>query len=994
MGSNSLFMIRAFLVFLFSGLLGLILLCSANIAFARHEIKTITNAGANNLSFPFSSKTSTNTVKRLSASSYSKHYIAPAPWQYWSKANEIVITSDIGTVTGTIYKSDGTLLFNFTCLQGTPYVQRFTGLPKDVPAHPLNTVLTGAGLIIEATGSISVNLRNVASDDLIINDPDELKRNDGSDADIKGNASLFSFGDAAIGTSFRVGYYRDGNLVVSTNPLDKPHPPIYSIMATENNTIVKIGGVATATLNAGQSYLFNAPMGTLVESSGSAVMNTAADLDAPGGCGDGAYNPIPPIASLGQEYVVVRGEGNSTAEQTTVIATEANTVVTVTDFDLNGVQKRGTNYTLAQAGDFKTFAHGYVNGTYSYNNPPGINTGRYSSSRIQANKNVEVFSGTAGISDGGGCEVDVATLVPISTCSGSRKVETTNFTAYSNSDLSYFGYIITKSTAKISLKTQFGTTNYNGTDIETIPGIGTRKALGTSGLYLIRFTKANIGSPKTIIINSSERLTVTMVQQGGGFSMSNFISRFPEKADQPLVSQSNCASATLTANPNASSYQWYLNGNPISGANTNTYVAGVSGNYSVSYSLDCGISAPSLPLNISLCNIDRSITKTIDVPYPELNSNVVFTLKAENLGNGNAVGVSVTDLLPDGFSYVSSVAPSGTSYDPISGIWTIGDLASNASISLKITAKVIKTGVNINTATITGSQPDQVSNNDQSSATTTTGSGDREVCVGTAMNNIIFDIPPGTNGVQVTGLPAGIDGRYDNRTKKLTISGTPTTAGPPMTYTVSNTTGTPFTTTGSITVNGNVSTPVFNTGLTNKHCMGTGTDTYVATATNATSIVYSILPLAAGIIDANNGKVTWDNTFTGTATITATAKGCTEKTTNFIVIVNGLPNLTLGTEPEICQGFTTTSLPYTNPLNNPTTYSITWNTPGFNAVSNQPLPAGNIPLNIPVNAALDTHSGVLTIENAAGCSTQINFNIKINPKPSAPHVSVQTNSQY
>jgi len=977
MGSNSLFMIRAFLVFLFSGLLGLILLCSANIAFARHEIKTITNAGANNFSFPFSSKISTNFIKRLSASSYSKHYIAPAPWQYWSKANEIVITSDIGTVTGTIYKSDGTVVTTFTCAQGTPFVYRFNGLPKNVPAHELNKVLSGAGLIVEATGSVSVNLRNVASDNL---------GNDGSDTDIKGNASLFSFGDAAIGTSFRVGYYRDGNLA------NNAHQPIYSIMAIDNNTIVKIAGVAKATLNAGQGYLFNAPMGTLVESSGSAVMNTAADLDAPGGCGDGAYNPIPPIASLGQEYVVVRGEGNSTAEQTTIIATEPNTVVTVTSFDLNGVQKTTTNFTLAQAGDFKTFQHGFVSGTYSAANPPGINTGRYSSSRIVATKNVGVFSGTAGISVGGGCEVDVATLVPISSCSGSKKVETYRFTTYNNSDLSYFGYIITKSTAKILLTTQSGSPLYTGNDIEAIASVGTRKPLGTSGLYLISFTKADIGSPEAITITSADRLTVSMVQQGDGFSMSNFISRFPEKGSQPVVSQTNCASATLTATPNASNYQWYLNEVPISGANTNTYVAGVSGNYSVSYSLDCGISAPSLPLNISLCNIDRSITKTIDVAYPELNSNVVFTLKAENLGNGNAVGVSVTDLLPDGFSYVSSVAPSGTSYDPISGIWTIGDLASNASISLKITAKVIKTGVNINTATITGSQPDQVSNNDQSSATTTTGSGDREVCVGTAMNNIIFDIPPGSNGVKVTGLPAGIT--YNPSAKKLTISGTPTTAGPPMTYTVSNTTGTPFTTTGSITVNGNVSNPVFNTGLTDKRCMGTGTDTYVATATNATDIVYSILPLAAGIIDANNGKVTWDNTFTGTATITATAKGCTEKTTNFNVIVNGLPNLTLGTEPEICQGFTTASLPYTNPLNNPTTYSITWNTTGFNAVSNQPLPAGNIPLNIPVNARVGTHSGVLTIENAAGCSTQINFNIKINPKPSAPHVSVQTNSQY
>lgn len=972
-------MIKAFLLFLFNGLLGLILLCSANIAFARHETKTIANAGFNNLSFPFSSRTSTNTTKHLYATSYSKHYIAPAPWQYWSKANEIVITSDIGTVTGTIYKSDGTVVTTFTCVQGTPFVYRFTGLPEDAPEHELNKVLSGAGLIVEATGSISVNLRNVASDNLGA---------DGTDADIKGNASLFSFGDAAIGTSFRVGYYRDGNLASNA------HPPIYSIMATENNTIVKIAGVAKATLNAGQSYLFTAPMGTLVESSGSAVMNTAADLDAPGGCGDGAYNPIPPIASLGREYVVVRGEGNTIAEQTTVIATEANTVVTVTSFDLNGTQKTTTTFTLAQAGDFKTFEHGFVSGTYSATNPPGINTGRYSSSRIEATKNVGVFSGTAGISVGGGCEVDVATLVPISSCSGSRKVETTKFTAYNNSDLSYFGYIITKSTAKIYLTTQLGTPNYTNSDIEAIPGIGTRKTLGTSGLYLISFTKADIGAPKAITITSAERLTVSMVQQGDGFSMSNFISRFPEKGDQPVVSQTNCASATLTATPNASNYQWYLNEVPISGANASTYVASTSGNYSVSYSLDCGLSAPSLPIKVSLCNIDRAITKTVDIAYPELNSNVVFTLKAENLGDGNAVGISVTDLLPSGFTYVSSIAPSGTSYDPISGIWTIGDLASNASISLSITAKVVATGTNINTATITGSQPDQVTTNDQSSVSTITGSNDREVCVGTAMNNIIINIPSGSNGIQVTGLPAGITYTNSSSPKKVTISGTPTTAGPPKTYTVSNTTGTPFTATGSITVNGNVSTPAFNTGLTDKRCSGTGTDTYVATATNATSIVYSMLPLAAGIIDANSGKVTWDNTFAGTATITATAKGCAEKTADFIVIVNGLPNLTLGTEPEICQGFTTLSLPYTNALNSPTTYSITWNTPGFDPVSNQPLPAGNIPLNIPVNAALGVHSGMLTIKNAAGCSTQINFNIKINPKPSAPHVLVQTNSQY
>ncbi|MFW0717466.1 hypothetical protein [Pedobacter sp. N23S346] len=969
-------MIKGLLLFIFNWLIGLILLGAVNITAVQCKTKTVFSL--NSLS-AFSHSETINIRKLLFPPSYSLHYIAPAPWQYWSKANEIVIASESGTVTGTISKSDGTVLFNFTCTQGTPYVQRFTGLPKDVPAHQLNTVLNAAGLIVKATGSISVNLRNVASDNL---------GTDGSDANIKGNASLFSFGDAAIGTSFRVGYYRDGNLTTNVQP------PVYSIMATQNNTIIKIGGVATATLNAGQSYLFTAAMGTLVESSGSAVMNTAANLDAPGGCGDGAYNPIPPIASLGQEYMVVRGEGNSIAEQTTVIATEGNTVVTVTSFDLNGAQKTTTTFTLAQAGDFKTFEHGFVSGDYSAANPPGINTGRYSSSRIEATKNVGVFSGTAGISSGGGCEVDVATLVPISSCSGSKTVETNKFTAYNNSDLSYFGYIITRSTAKIYLTTQFGTTNYTNSDIEAIASVGTRKPLGTSGLYLISFTKADIGSPKVITITSADRLTVSMVQQGDGFSMSNFISRFPEKAEQPTYSQTDCTTATLTAKANAGPYQWYLNGVLINGATNNTYVATSSGNYSVTTQLECGISAPSLPVNISLCNIDRSITKTVNVAYPELNSNVIFTLKAENLGDGNAVGVSVTDLLPNGFTYVSSVAPQGTIYDPASGIWTIGDLANNASMSLTITAKVVKTGQNINTATITGSQPDQVTNNDQSSVTTNTGSGDRVVCVGIVMDNIIFDIPSGTNNVIVTGLPTGITYSYSNGTKKLTVSGTPTNAGPSKTYTVTGTAGNALTITGNITVNGKVSTPVFNSGLTDKRCIGAGTDTYVATASNTTEMVYSLLPLAAGVIDAASGKVSWNNTFTGTATITATARGCEEKKTDFIVSVSALPDLTLGAEPEICQGFTASSLSYTNPVNNPITYSITWNTAGFDPITNQPLPAGNIPFNIPVNATVGVHSGVLTLKNATGCSTQLNFNIKINPKPSAPHVLVQTSSQY
>lgn len=823
---------------------------------------------------------------------YSKHYIAPAPWQYWSNANEIVVTTNSTVpVTGTIKKSDGTLVVNFTVSQNSPFTHRFFGLPKNAPAFSLNTVINGGGIIVEGTGSIAVNLRNIASDNL---------GTGGTDADIKGNASLFSFGDAAQGTSFRVGYYRSDNLSIFSPQ------PIYSIMAIEANTVVKVGGVVVATLNAGQSYLFKTAIGTLVESSAPSVMNTGAMYDAPGGCGDSAYNPIPPIASLGKDYVIVRGEGNLVAEQSTVIATEANTTVVVKNYDVDGVERSSNNYTLVSAGDKVTFNHGYLSGPYNTSS----NTGRYSSSFIASDKDIEVFSGTAGISRGGGCEVDIATLVPISSCSGSQNVETKKFTAYSGStNLPYYRYIVTRNPDKIFLTTTGGVPSYTNKDIETIAAIGVRKSLGSSGLTLISFTDAQIGSPTNIALSSDGRITVSFVQQNNISSMSNFVSRFPEKAEQVTAIEENCASMKLLAVPNANPYQWYFNDMPISGATNDVYIATESGNYSVTYQLDCGLSAPSLPVKISVCNVDRSITKSVDVLYPALNSNVVFSLLAKNLGNGAAVDVSVSDPLPAGYTYVSSVATAGTAYDAVTGIWTIGGLGVNGIAKLDITAKVVQAGVNTNHAIISGPQLDLVASNDESAVSTSTLPGDIITCVDNPIIPVVYHILPETTGVTVNGLPQGLSFGYSALTKELTISGTPTTAQPSTVYTVLGTTG---------------------------------------TALN---------------LQAN-------------------------------ITVNPLPDLMLNGDPEICQGTLITELNYANVLNSPVSYSITWDTPGFVPVNDQPFPVGNISVNIPSDAIVGTHTGVLILKNANNCTKQINFKIKINPKPAVPNVPVPLTSKY
>ncbi|MBC6110040.1 DUF11 domain-containing protein, partial [Pedobacter sp. CCM 8938] len=795
-------------------------------------------------------------------------------------------TSSTSAVSITIAKSDGTVMTTSSCIAGTPFVYRFTALPSTLPAlsSSLNTVLNGAGMIVTGSSGITVNVRNVASDNL---------GGEGSDSNIKGNASLFSFGDAAIGNSFRVGYYRDGNLNGSERP-------IYSILAIENNTIVKLNGTAIATLNAGQSYLFQTALGGLVESSGPAVMNTSARVDAPGGCGDGAYNPIPPVSSLGSDYVLIRGGGNNIAEQTTVVASEANTALTVYNFNSQGVLQSTDTYNLIAAGSFVTF-------------PNGVVGNQSSGSRIVANKNVVAYAGTA-IS----CEVDIATLAPIASCGGANKIETTKFRGYGQgtntpNDLPYFGYVITKSaTDLVYLTSTGGSPNYTNSNIETIAGVGARRQLGSSGAFVIDFTNANIGSPSVYSLQSASRLTVANVQQGGGFSMSNFLSPFPEKALKPTFTQSDCTTATLSADPNSSApYQWYLEGSPITGATSKTFTATISGSYTVTSQLNCGLSAQSLPVAIALCNIDRSITKTVDNATPAIGATVTFTLTAANLGVGNAVGVSVTDLLPSGYSYQSSVPSAGTGYDSTTGKWAIGALPAGGRASLKILARVLASGNYNNTATITGTQVDNNASNNTSSASTTpsgaisltsaTGTDAQVTCINTGITNITYSIGGGATGATVTGLPTGVTFNFASST--LTISGTPTveTSGA-QTYTITTTgPGAPVTTSGTIRVNGTVGSPVFSGSSASNRCQGAGVSTYSATALNSNSISYSILPATAGVINTSTGEVTWSATFSGNATISATATGCSgPKTTDFIVTVAsaGIVN-TSGT---VCSG--------------------------------------------------------------------------------------------
>lgn len=166
---------------------------------------------------------------------------------------------------------------------------------------------------------------------------------------------------------------------------------------------------------------------------------------------------------------------------------------------------------------------------------------------------------------------------------------------------------------------------------------------------------------------------------------------------------------------------------------------------------------------------------------------------------------------------------------------------------------------------------------------------------------------------------------------------------------------------------------------------------------------------ASTVLTNDNPSGTWNTadaaiaTIEATGKVTAVAEGTVVihytladdavncgKTVDFNLTVNPLPNLTLDPDPAVCEGINHVSLPYSNPVNAPLNYSISWSAAAaaFPVVNNQALPANEITLSIPANAAVGVYAGTLTIKNAKGCERAIPFSIRIKLIPHKPTVSI------
>lgn len=201
---------------------------------------------------------------------------------------------------------------------------------------------------------------------------------------------------------------------------------------------------------------------------------------------------------------------------------------------------------------------------------------------------------------------------------------------------------------------------------------------------------SNSQFPSGIGWNTLGTKTVVLTVSGNGVSETDtaFIEVFP----LPTIGGPTEVNVGYTINITPSSGgTWTSANNLIATVNNSGIVTGISeGLVELTFTDDISGCVSTVTINVVQLRADLSIAKTVTNANPDVGEGITFTITVQNNGPDDVDNVIATDLLPAGFTHVSN--NSGGSYNPSSGVWTIGNLSNGASVSLNITVTVNATG--------------------------------------------------------------------------------------------------------------------------------------------------------------------------------------------------------------------------------------------------------------------------------------------------------------
>ncbi len=389
---------------------------------------------------------------------------------------------------------------------------------------------------------------------------------------------LTSKGKSALGKNFYIGM---GEQYIPSNATNVGLlNAIASVIATENNTTIKLSGYnkdvifsdgtsddeKTIILDKGESYIFE-----------TRVSDATANLDGLIGANLSADKPVSvtngnflslaenkknydiimdqsaPTDRLGTEYVVLKGNGtangltNGYTEKSLVIATEDNTEVYV-----NGAT---TPTTTLSKGQFY-----FIRG--SFYNPSGNIYNLY----IKSTKPIYVYQFLAG-TDGTDGTPEFATggfnFIPALSCYLPSSIDEIGFV----SEMPYRSYFEDYYNTKLNIITEKGATvSINGAPINSSYGPFALSGNSAWETYVVPNVSGNV----TII--STRSVTAGIAAGNGAVGYGGYFAGFNSV---PIISKGgDCekGNVTLEVDNTYDGYQWYYNGNPYTGPGANTYI--------------------------------------------------------------------------------------------------------------------------------------------------------------------------------------------------------------------------------------------------------------------------------------------------------------------------------------------------------------------------------------------------------------------------------------
>ncbi len=113
---------------------------------------------------------------------------------------------------------------------------------------------------------------------------------------------------------------------------------------------------------------------------------------------------------------------------------------------------------------------------------------------------------------------------------------------------------------------------------------------------------------------------------------------------------------------------------------------------------------------------DLDVSKSANVKSVKVGDTVIWTITVKNNGIINATGVKVTDKLPSDLKYISHTQSKGE-FNLQEGVWDVGELAVNETVTLEITSQALKAGKTTNEVSVSSNEDDNDTSNNHANST-------------------------------------------------------------------------------------------------------------------------------------------------------------------------------------------------------------------------------------------------------------------------------------